>query len=165
MWRCAVRSGPGGLPAPLPLWRRALPRSPRSGLSGRARGGAARSVRGAAAVARAGPLRGRSPAPRSPRCRARLSRRSFPSSLPSAGRGAGRERAPLRTPDSLRAPPSAALCVSRPCEEKQAAAALGRVVGIYPFVYITISSIFLPSKQQAFRHLGQIFIPKSDRLF
>lgn len=31
----------------------------------------------------------------------------------------------------------------------------GRVVEIYPFVYITISSIFpLPSKQQGSRHLG-----------
>lgn len=45
--------------------------------------------------------------------------------------------------------------------KREAAAALGRVVEIYPFVYITISSIFfpLPAKQQAFRHLGHFLFP------
>lgn len=49
----------------------------------------------------------------------------------------------------------------------EAAAALGRVVEIYPFVYITISSIFfpLPSKQQAFRHLGQFLFPSLSLFF
>lgn len=85
----------------------------------------------------------------------------------AAGRGAGWAGSGRRSAHPARCGPLCLylLCALLPYKEKQAAAAPGRVVEIYPFVYITISSIFLPSKQRAFRHLGQIFIPKSVRRF
>lgn len=164
----------GGLPCRRPFGaalRPALPSSrpgPRPALPGRsdcqlgaarARPGAERSGRWGRAAGKAAP-HGRTGPPRSPalppRVRGRWSARRSASGAAGVGRaGTGGAR-------NLRRRLLCALCSSW---KGWAAAAPAERLKFIPLCMLQSPPFFLPSKQRAFRHLGQIGIPKSLRLF